>query len=124
MFYFSFVLLSIFAIKQAIVIKIHSHEGLRMGKQMLRWLKVSACLYGILITLTFGGVLLSLFTHGDLMLIQAPLRLDWIVGDIVLLLTIFWGILFALANLAESNALSLLSLVFALIAGAIVGWIN
>lgn len=95
-----------------------------MGKQMLRWLKVSACLYGILITLTFGGVLLSLFTHGDLMLIQAPLRLDWIVGDIVLLLTIFWGILFALANLAESNALSLLSLVFALIAGAIVGWIN
>ena len=76
MFYFSFVLLSIFAMKQAIVIKIHSPEELRMGKQMLRWLKVSACLYGILITLTFGGVLLSLFTHGDLMLIQAPLRLD------------------------------------------------
>lgn len=95
-----------------------------MAKQTLRWLKVSACLYGILITLVFGGVLISLFIHGDLMLIQAPLHLDWIAGDIVLLLTIFWGILFALANLAENNALSILGLVLALTMSAIVGWIN
>lgn len=95
-----------------------------MERQTFRWIRASVCFYGILTTLIFGGFFISLFAHGDLMLVQALHCLDWMAGDIALLLTILWGILFALTGLTGRSTLALSSLFLALIIVILVGWIN
>ncbi len=60
-------------------------------------LKVLMRAYGALVALVFGSYFVSLLAHDDVMLFKAPRHLNWVAGDIVLLLLVLWGGLFALS---------------------------
>ncbi|WP_448594148.1 hypothetical protein, partial [Thermoflexus hugenholtzii] len=89
----------------------YQHGGKSMLKSKL--LKILFIIYGayvFLISLTF---ITFLYVHEDLLLVKSPTNLEWIAGDLVLILQMLWGILVALSAMikrAASRKLAILSL--------------
>nr|WP_290665419.1 hypothetical protein [Ardenticatena sp.] len=59
-------------------------------------LRIMTILYGVFMAGIWGSVFISWYRSGDLMLLQSPRHLEDIGGEVLLLVMILWGILFAL----------------------------
>jgi hypothetical protein len=93
----------------------------------LKLLKILFMIYGAYVFLISLILTILLYVHEDLLLIKAPTKLEWIAGDLVLILQMLWGILVALSAMIKrpaSRKLAILSLLLALIIYILVGWIN
>jgi len=93
----------------------------------LKLLKILFMIYGAYVFLISLILTILLYVHEDLLLIKAPTKLEWIAGDLVLILQMLWGILVALSAMIKrpaSRKLAILSLLLALIIHILVGWIN
>ena len=62
----------------------------------LKLLKILFMIYGAYVFLISLILTILLYVHEDLLLIKAPTKLEWIAGDLVLILQMLWGILVAL----------------------------
>lgn len=91
-----------------------------MGKLML--LKGLTRAYGILVALILGSYLISLAAHDDLMLLKTPQRFDWIVGEVIALLIILWGVFFALSDPRKRKVMGLLCVFLAVLLSILVGF--
>jgi len=87
-------------------------------------LKILTLFYGAVVVLGAGSFLISVFIHGDLVLFKAPRRFEWVAGDIVLLLMILWGLLFALSSFWRRNVISFFCVLLAFGIVVLVGWNN
>jgi hypothetical protein len=98
----------------------------RLGGMMERkrpLLKIFLFVYGLLSTLIYGSVLVGLYAHDDLTIIRADISFRHSLGDLNLLLLIFFGVSVMLSPL-KGKFWGTLSLLLAFAIASLMAYIN